>query len=359
MNREINICIKGVFIFIIVLLTSCGKIKNGDALYEETKSGIVLVRVDNYYELRSPDGYTMYFTDIDDDGSLSNLTSNQDSIKKSTGYGTGFIISDKGEIATANHVIQRSINENEVRNSIFRAIERAKSDLNYEYQSLCKDYEDLQFAIEYGDLWGEPSDNMENRIHLYAIEQRIEECRQLYSNLSSINPHTFNISQKTSIGIAYNDTHITDDSDFIPCVSEKVDEENDLAVIQLKDKTTPKDKYVFSIPSADPLENYSYIDKILKSIYKDKNENIFMIGFNLGPALALTSEGLKAQVNKGNISQKQDTRLLYSIPALPGSSGSPVINSEGELIGVNHAGINQTQSFNYGIRVKHLRKLFE
>ncbi|MBD5208946.1 MAG: hypothetical protein HDS80_03255 [Bacteroidales bacterium] len=200
---------------------------------------------------------------------------------------------------------------------------------------------------------------MENRIHLYAIEQRIEECRQLYSNLSSINPHTFNISQKTSIGIAYNDTHITDDSDFIPCVSEKVDEENDLAVIQLKDKTTPKDKYVFSIPSADPLENYSYIDKILKSIYKDKNENIFMIGFNLGPALALTSEGLKAQVNKGNISQKQDTRLLYSIPALPGSSGSPVINSEGELIGVNHAGINQTQSFNYGIRVKHLRKLFE
>lgn len=186
MNREINICIKGVFIFIIVLLTSCGKIKNGDTLYEETKSGIVLVRVDNYYELRSPDGYTMYFTDIDDDGSLSNLTSNQDSIKKSTGYGTGFIISDKGEIATANHVIQRSINENEVRNSIFRAIERAKSDLNYEYQSLCKDYEDLQFAIEYGDLWGEPSDTwrigfifMPLNSVLRNVDNYIQICLQL------------------------------------------------------------------------------------------------------------------------------------------------------------------------------------
>ena len=48
---------------------------------------------------------------------------------------------------------------------------------------------------------------------------------------------------------------------------------------------------------------------------------------------------------------------LYSIPSLPGSSGSPVVNQKGELIAINFAGINSTQNFNYGIKVKYLREL--
>lgn len=47
------------------------------------------------------------------------------------------------------------------------------------------------------------------------------------------------------------------------------------------------------------------------------------------------------------------------IPALPGSSGSAVVNHKGQLVAINYAGISSTQSFNYGIRVKYLIKLLK
>ena len=61
----------------------------------------------------------------------------------------------------------------------------------------------------------------------------------------------------------------------------------------------------------------------------------------------------------GTISQRTAERLMYSIPALPGSSGSPVVNMQGQLVAVNYAGLNGTQNFNYGIRVKYLKQLLE
>jgi V8-like Glu-specific endopeptidase len=82
-----------------------------------------------------------------------------------------------------------------------------------------------------------------------------------------------------------------------------------------------------------------------------------MTSFNLGPKLALTKEGIKSQFNHGSISQKTDERIMYSIPTLPGSSGSPVVNLQGQLVAINFAGLNGTQSFNYGIRVKYLKNL--
>ena len=61
----------------------------------------------------------------------------------------------------------------------------------------------------------------------------------------------------------------------------------------------------------------------------------------------------------GTISQRTAERLMYSIRALPGSSGSPVVNMQGQLVAVNYAGLNGTQNFNYGIRVKYLKQLLE
>lgn len=68
-------------------------------------------------------------------------------------------------------------------------------------------------------------------------------------------------------------------------------------------------------------------------------------------------EGMKSQFNSGSISQRTSERLMYSIPALSGSSGSSVVNLQGQLVAINFAGLNGTQSFNYGIRVKYLQKL--
>lgn len=83
-----------------------------------------------------------------------------------------------------------------------------------------------------------------------------------------------------------------------------------------------------------------------------------MIGYNQGPTLALTNDGIKVQITQGYISQNTDSiKIMYSIPALQGSSGSPVVNQYGELVAINFAGINNTQGFNYGIRVERLREI--
>ena len=64
------------------------------------------------------------------------------------------------------------------------------------------------------------------------------------------------------------------------------------------------------------------------------------------------------QITQGTISQVPDKdQVLYSIPTLPGSSGSPVWDENGDLIAINYAGMTNTQGFNYGVLSKHLIKL--
>ena len=107
------------------------------------------------------------------------------------------------------------------------------------------------------------------------------------------------------------------------------------------------------------MEAYNWKENITKKISEDKNSKLFMTSFNLDPTLALTKEGIKLQFNSGTVSQRTNERLMYSIPALPGSSGSPVVNLQGQLVAINYAGLNGTQNFNYGIRVKYLKCLID
>lgn len=109
----------------------------------------------------------------------------------------------------------------------------------------------------------------------------------------------------------------------------------------------PKDKFVFDITKPNA-KNVGYENKL------------FMIGFNQGPNLAVTTEGVKAQITQGYISQDTDDfKLMYSIPALHGSSGAPVVNQYGELVAINFAGLDNTQSFNYGIKIDKLKEIID
>ena len=62
-----------------------------------------------------------------------------------------------------------------------------------------------------------------------------------------------------------------------------------------------------------------------------------------------------AQMTSGKVSQLPDgSKVLYSIPTLQGSSGSPVIDRDGYVRAVNFAKLRGTDSFNFGIPEKQI-----
>ena len=124
----------------------------------------------------------------------------------------------------------------------------------------------------------------------------------------------------------------------------------DLAVIETSERQTPKE-----ITPVD-FTRVSAIDKEKLNL----NEKVFMIGFNDGIMIAQTISGTKQSINsqltEGRISQNTDeSKIMYTIPALPGSSGSPIFDEYGRLVAVNFAGRVNSQSFNYGIQPTRIK----
>lgn len=341
-------------------MSSCGN-KSEKEIEEMTSNGVVLVQNQSYYEVVLSNGETLYFSGFDEKGDIKGIATEKDSVELVTNYGTGFFISSEGEITTNSHVVSNTVTDKDVNKSISNIISALKKIIAAIYSDYDEKLEKAQMAYDYANQSPDVSyeDFYKVRDIRDAIKAEMQEYAQYYNGLDEIRVSDSEIKYHNEVSIAYNNTFVTETSDFIPCVVTKLDQEHDLAIIQLKDKKTPADKYVFPIEKEDPLEAYSWTDEIEKKIKDDKNSKLFMSSFNLGPTLAITKEGIKSQFNSGSISQKTDDRLMYSIPTLLGSSGSPVVNTRGQLVAVNFAGLNGTQSFNYGIRVKYLKNLIE
>lgn len=348
-----------VIVGICLMLCSCNMSEQD--IEKTTASGVVLVQNQSYYEVVLSNGESLYFTGFDKDGDIDGLEFSEDSVKTATSYGTGFFVSETGQIVTNAHVVSNIVTDKEVNKSVSKVIKGIKSVVVMAYNKLKDEYAEAQEAYNIANVSDEVSYETFVRIRDYrdGIEEKLENCRSYYYELDDIRPSESEIKYHNEISIALNDTYVTNQKDFKSCVITKTDAEHDLAIIQLKDKKTPEDRYIFEVPEADPIEEYSFVEELTGKVSDDKNSRLFMSSFNLGPTLALTKEGVKSQFNNGTISQRTDERLMYSIPTLPGSSGSPVVNRQAQLVAINYAGLNGTQNFNYGIRVKYLRLLLE
>ena len=360
-------------LFAIVSLVACDSAKTSDQILMECGSGVVMVANQFYYKITLPTGKVWYFTGFDADGDLENWTMDLAEIQKNKKMitGTGFLISKDGKILTNRHVAAPSITLSDTKKSVRSLLNSMAEMVRMEMGSMSERYDELENEKRSCYSYNEYDGNfyVDNE-KLQEIEQEQAELKEAYdgdseikNSIKTLDLSELKVEPVCEIGIAYNNTFVTKISDFIPCVVTSVsNKENvDLAMLQLKNKQSPEGKFIFAVSEED--EEQGLIDKV-KGIFAsfDKDElqteqKLYMIGFNAGFSLSNTSQGIKAQITSGTISQKPDNdKIMYTIPSLPGSSGSPVVNEYGKLVAVNFAGVTGTQSFNYGIQVKRVRQ---
>ena len=361
-----------------------------EQLYEQTSSGVVLIQNTYYYKITlSNNGFysTNYVFSKLQDGELKNIShtiSNNfnevnDTIKSTT-FGTGFIISPRGTIVTNSHVINPTTNKNLIYQVLIRYL---KEQIDYCNQQLEETRNRLEiFEREIRD--NKKLDSQGYAMMMEGIQSSrkwIDTFTQYRNNrIRDLSLSNFDVELCSEIKIAYNGSHITSSNDLIDCFVVKDVPNYDLGIIQIADGSNfwnvcklgeaPKWSYEQMEVGWSNIHNAGTIswftipqDKYIFNLYNNETHNdeeikLYMIGFNQGPTLALTNNGIKAQITQGYISQNTDSiKIMYSIPALQGSSGSPVVNQYGELVAINFAGINGTQGFNYGIRVERLREI--
>lgn len=364
----------------LVGCSSTSKTKTSDQLLKECASGVVLIYNKYYYQIELPTGQTLYMAGISEDGTPNSLTMDKDEIKKHPNgmFGTGFFIDKKGHILTNRHVVKGVIDESTAQELIVNSMRRERQAYLDSMRMADNAYEQLKNRISEcytRDVFGNVYLSNENL--LQQINEGIEYLREAYyqwkelSDFLAANSSASNVKITIipEIGIAYNDTHVNDENDFFgenSCVIRKVSnkENTDLAVIQLKKKATPEFAHIFDTSGIVMREKESKsIGELMNEILFGEpamepseseelkiGQQLYIIGYNHGMQLAQTQEGIMAQMTEGKITQLPDgERLLYSIPTMQGSSGSPVIDEEGNLRGVNFAKATLSDNFNFGI----------
>lgn len=364
---------------LILLLAACSgdETKKPEEIFQEESSGVVVLLNSYYYEIRLPQGTTYYFTGFDEDGDLQGFSLNREEVEKEPAMltGTAFFVGKNGELLTNRHVASPVIDKVQARANMIKILQALSYLVDLRMQELSEQFDQLEAQKQncYSvDFFGNYVMDNASIANINSSQQELaNEYRELEiskARLSqNMDPEGITITPVCKLGIAYNDSYVTNVEDFIvknPCVVTDVsDLENvDLALVQLKDKKTPENAYIFNVNEKE--EDKSLFQKLGEtfSIKEEKkkglqiNEQLYMIGYNAGLILANTKKGIKVQMTGGKVTQLPDgERLLYSIPTMQGSSGSPVVDEAGNLVAVNFAKLSGSDNFNFGIPLQKVK----
>lgn len=344
------------FIALIIFILLSGCKKSPEKIFDEEKSGVVLICNEYYYDITLANGTHVYFTGLDKDGNFTGLTSSLDKVKKSPSIlnGTGFFIDSRGRILTNRHVVAPEVDKNSVRDNVNYIIELYAAYIESQQDSLSNRYKTLinysTSTLSYDD-WGNLQTSMsDDEIQIIAqecenLEREYTSAEKIKNNVrSNILGYDFTLQVHSQFGIAYDGDNIKQWSDFMkkPCQLLRASDDSgtDLALIQLNSKTTPQGRFIFNINDKDAY----------KTSELEINQPLYMMGYNYGISIAQTNNGINVQFTSGTLTQRPDgNRIMYSIPAKQGSSGSPIVDDRGQLVAVNFAGTNDGDSFNFGI----------
>lgn len=330
----------------------------GHALYQkykttpvdDMKSGVVMVLTESYYYVDfGLDDITIggnpcvaYFT-FNDDNELV-ITFDPTQKPPTAAYGTGFLISEDGHIATNKHVADPNLHQESVEQKLREYFQNKK------------------------ELYQERADEINDSLRLRGSNNRmraeLKRCQQQIRNLDRIlNTGIFKVQKETNLYVAFTGTNIDPDFNrldgFIACnhlisgdAGDQVDA-NDVAIMQLinKGKEVPEGAFIFKVPEKDILGKKM-----------PENRKVIVIGYNKGTKYQNLEkqDDIQPQQQPGelnNLSEKY--RIGYNAAVKGGSSGAPVVNADGVLVAVNNSGKYDSENFNFGIRTKYLREIMD
>ena len=342
--------------------------KTPEELFKECASGVVLIYCESYYSITLPTGQTLYMTGLDESGDGVNVTTDEELIKKNCNrmFGTGFFIDRKGDIMTNRHVVDVVMDEFEAQEKIVASLRRERRTYIDSMEMARQVYAELEEKKRecysqdiFGNVYVSNQELLQKiNIVMANVEERFNGWRYLCDYISAnANPRAIKVETFYKLGIAYNDTHVEDFDDFweensCTLLKKSRRENADLAIIQLKKKQTPEHAHIFDVSGKVVREKGSksfgeYLNQIfrgevpMEEVEADDlkmGQTLYVIGYNQGMELAQTRNGIEVQMTKGEVAQIPDgERVMYSITTIQGSSGSPVIDEDGILRGVNFA----------------------
>lgn len=329
-----------------------------EEIFNKYQDAVVLIKHSYVYKVNI-NGTDYFFRSFDDTtGEISDFISIEEAEQKpNVSWGTGFFIDSSGKVLTNRHVVdvrpskeQAEVVLQALKSKLITYLKNLQKDQNAREKSLKQlQYildQELYNAYEYSDLTTD----------IERIYQNYQQEEDQISNLTNF-IDTFekqeNFVTKTSLqfGIFLNNQKSQNNlQDYIKYKSLKIsDDPNvDLALIEPINLNDFNGKKITAA-------NMSKIDSVsIRPL--NMTQKLTLIGYNNGANMGVTENGIKPQLTEGAVSQITDrNKVMYTIPVLPGSSGSPVFDEYGRVILVNFAGMTGTQGFNYGIQPEKIK----
>lgn len=366
---------KTVLMCLVALVALVGCKRDPVDIYKQNESGVVMVLNKFYYKMRLPNGRYLYFSGLDEDGNLENLTDVEEKIRNNAqvSFGTVFFVDNRGTMLTNRHVASPPIDRDLVKQGFAQLVRSVAAGLELRMQELEQEYralelqrsDDSYYYDDEGNLVQEEADNTDIDYRQQQLQQAYFELEANLSNVEQLSDASqIDIKPVCQLGIAYDNSHVNSDADFLqrnPCTVVRMagDEDVDLALLRLDNGTTPRGVHVFDIAGS----RSGWLSRLLGRGNGDDdlkiNSKVYMIGYNAGPVVGSTRRGIKAQFTSGNVTQQPDgQRVLYSIPTVEGSSGSPVVDENGNLVAVNFAklAVGHAENFNFGIPLSKVKQ---
>lgn len=330
-------------------------------IYNKYANSVVLIKHSFLYTIKlGNDIY--YFKDFDPEtGEIDELKS-FDELKDNPNviWGSGFFVNDDGYVLTNRHLVNikpTDEEQNKILNFLKTKILKESIEIQNVENNLNDRLNDIESTINNVTLSEYEFSQLQNEYN--DIKHKLDEIHSLQKFHSTVLETSFlpyNFVSKTSIdfGIFLNKDKSIDYNDYIKYQSVAVsnDINVDLALLKPKHYSDISQHKIKKVDSS-LLDSLNFKERKI-------NDKLSMIGYNRGIEIATTTEGITPQLTEGNISQISDNfKILYTIPTLPGSSGSPVFDKYGRVISINFAGWSKTQNFNYGIQNKKITRIFK